>query len=616
MKIALLGNPGVGKSLIFNQLTGLGVEVNKYPGSTVTLECGNVCYKKEKIELIDLPGVYSLDGNSEEEVLVRRFLEKKSADIIIAVLDATKLERNLYLLAQVAEYSQPMIALVNRIDDAEGEGQVVDTGRLAEIIGMEVLPTAASLGKNIDRILPLALSSAREPVLFVPYDHHVEAATRTLEKTMGTPRYKNLLALQEEGDELALRDAALSISREIEQRHRMSVSQIIATNRHNFARTVAEEVVKKSPEKRQFDLDRVLTRSFPGIPLLCLILFSLLLAVFVIGSVMEALIVQTFTTFIINPFLTLALPPLFQRLGFSVLVALEAGLGIAFPFVFTFYVGLSILEDTGYMTRAAFLADRAMHRIGLHGEALIPMVIGFGCTVPAVLSLRLLKTRREQTIAAFLITMVPCSARTVVIAGIVAAFVGIFWAFSIYLVVFVLIIITAIVLSRMTPGDQFGMIVEMSPLKMPRARFVLQKSWLRIKEFLFIAMPLLIATSIALGLFQYFGLIDAFQQAVAPITVSLLGLPAYASTALLFGIFRKELAFETLAVLAGTADLGSVMTSVQLYTFALVSVLFIPCISTIAVLYRQMGAKITILASVYTVFIGMLIGVIINLLMK
>ena len=268
------------------------------------------------------------------------------------------------------------------------------------------------------------------------------------------------------------------------------------------------------------------------------------------------------------------------------------------------------------MTRAAFLADRAMHRIGLHGEALIPMVIGFGCTVPAVLSLRLLKTRREQTIAAFLITMVPCSARTVVIAGIVAAFVGIIWAFSIYLVVFVLIIITAVVLSRMTPGDQFGMIVEMSTLKMPRARLVLQKSWLRIKEFLFIAMPLLIATSIALGLFQYFGLIDAFQQAVAPFTVSLLGLPAYASTALLFGIFRKELAFETLAVLAGTADLGAVMSSVQLYTFALVSVLFIPCISTIAVLYRQMGAKVTILASVYTVLLGMLIGVLINLLMK
>ena len=407
MKIALLGNPGVGKSLIFNQLTGLGVEVNKYPGSTINLERGNVCYKNEKTELIDLPGVYSLDGNSEEEVLVRRFLLNEGADIIIAVLDATKLERNLYLLVQVAEYPQPMIAVVNMIDEAEREGLFVDTSNLSEIIGIEVLPTEAPCGKNIDRIIPLALFSARQSSLHIPYDHHVEAATKTLEKTMGTPRYKNLLALQECGDDLALRDAAQSISREIEQRHRMSVGQIIATNRHNFARNVAAEVVKKSPEKRQFDLDRILTRAFPGIPLLCLILFSLLLAVFVIGSWMETLIVQTFTLFIITPFMALGLPPFFERIGFSVLVALEAGLGIAFPFVFTFYVGLSLIEDTGYMTRAAFLADRAMHRLGLHGEAIIPMVIGFGCTVPALLSLRILKTRREQTIAAFLITQVP-----------------------------------------------------------------------------------------------------------------------------------------------------------------------------------------------------------------
>ena len=615
-KVALLGNPGVGKSLIFNQLTGLGVEVNKYPGSTVTLECGNVCYKKEKIELIDLPGVYSLDGNSEEEVLVRQFLEKQGADVIIVVLDATKLERNLYLLVQVAEYSLPMVAVVNMIDEAEREGLCIDTDRLTGLIDIAVLSTAASIGKNIDRILPFALASAKKPSLHIPYDHHIEAASRTLEKTMGTPRYRNLLALQEGGDDLALRDAAFPIAGEIEQRHRMSVGQIIATNRHNFARSVAGEVVKKKPENRQFDLDRILTRAFPGIPLLCLILFSLLLLVFVIGSWMEGLIVETFSNYIIAPFLAWGLSPFFERIGFSVLVALEAGLGIAFPFVFTFYVGLSLIEDTGYMTRAAFLADRAMHRIGLHGEAIIPMVIGFGCTVPAVLSLRVLKTRREQTIAAFLITMVPCSARTVVIAGIVAAFVGIVWAFSIYLIVFLLIILTAIGISRMTPGDQFGMIVEMAPLKMPRARFILRKSWLRIKEFLFIAMPMLIVTSIALGLFQYFGWIDAFQHLVAPITVTLLGLPAYASTALLFGIFRKELAFETLAVLAGTADLGAVMTSVQLYTFALVSVLFVPCISTIAVLYRQMGARITILASAYTVMLGILIGVLINILMK
>ncbi|WML67813.1 MAG: Fe(2+) transporter FeoB [Methanoregula sp. SKADARSKE-2] len=616
MKIALLGNPGVGKSLIFNQLTGLGVEVNRYPGSSVALETGNVCFRKDRIEVVDLPGIYSLDGNSEEETLVRSFLEEGGADAIIGVLDASKLERNLYLFTQVAEFSPRMIVVVNMADLAEREGLVLDTSALTRRLGVPVLLTAASEGRNIDRILPLALSSAMVPDLSVPYDHHIEAALRSLEKTLGTTRPKNLLALQGTGDDPLLLGAAEGIAREIEQRHMMSVRQIIATNRHNFSREIAETVISNRDGKKSFDLDSVLTRVFPGVPILCAILFLLLLSVFVIGSSMEEMIVQAFASGIIDPFNVAGFSPFIQKIGFSVLVAIEAGLGIAFPFVFTFYIGLSLLEDTGYMTRAAFLADRAMHRLGLHGEAIIPMVIGFGCTVPAVMSLRILKTRREQTIAAFLITMVPCSARTVVIAGIVAAFVGLAWAFSIYLLILVLIVLTAVILSRITPGEQFGMIVEMAPLRRPQGRLVLKKSWLRIKEFLFIAMPLLIITSIGLGLFQYFGLIDAFQELVAPVTVTLLGLPGYASTAILFGIFRKELAFETLAVLAGTANLGSVMSSVQLYTFAIVSVLFVPCISTIAVLYKQLGARIAILTSVYSVILGLLIGAIINLLIK
>jgi ferrous iron transport protein B len=616
VKIALLGNPGAGKSLIFNQLTGLGVEVNRYPGTSVTLECGNVCYKKEKTELIDLPGIYSLDGSSEEETLVRRFLERGGADVIAAVLDATKLERNLYLFVQAAEFSPKMIVVINMIDEAERQGLLIDAGQLSSILGVPVILTAASEGRNIDRILPVALNEARAALTRVPYDHHIEAALKSLEKNIGTPLHTNLLALQGIGDDPTLLDAAGAIAKEIELRHHMSVRQIIATNRHNFARGVTASAVRKSERKKSYDLDSLLTRAFPGVPILGIVLFVLLLSVFVIGSWMEAIIVGSFTTMVIIPFTALALPPLWDQIGFSMLVALQAGFGIAFPFIFTFYLGLSLLEDTGYMTRAAFVADRGMHRLGLHGEAIIPMVIGFGCTVPAVMSLRILKTRREQTIAAFLISMVPCSARTVVIAGIVAAFVGILWAFSIYIIVFILLILTAVMLSRITPGEQFGMIVEMSPLRKPKVHLVLAKSWLRIKEFLFIAMPLLIITSIGLGLLQFFGLTDAFQRMVGPITSSLLGLPGYAPTALLFGIFRKELAFETLAVLAGTADLGSVMTSAQLYTFAIVNVLFIPCTSTLAVLYRQVGIRITAIISVYTVFLGIIIGAVINILMK
>ncbi|MEI8331290.1 MAG: FeoB small GTPase domain-containing protein, partial [Methanomicrobiales archaeon] len=234
MKIALLGNPGVGKSLIFNQLTGLGVEVNRYPGSSVALECGNVCYKQEKTEIVDLPGIYSLDGNSEEETLVRTFLTSGGADVIVAVIDATKLERNLYLFVQAAEFSPKMIAVVNMIDEADRHGLLIDADSLSSHLGVPVILAAASEGRNIDRILPVALGQAAPAKVHVPYDHHIEAALKSLEKTIGTPTHTNLLALQGTGNDPVLLGAAGAIAQEIGMRHRMSVGQIIATNRHNF----------------------------------------------------------------------------------------------------------------------------------------------------------------------------------------------------------------------------------------------------------------------------------------------------------------------------------------------------------------------------------------------
>jgi ferrous iron transport protein B len=310
------------------------------------------------------------------------------------------------------------------------------------------------------------------------------------------------------------------------------------------------------------------------------------------------------------------LPPFAEQIGVSLILALQAGLGIAFPFIFTFYIGIALLEDSGYLTRAAFLADQAMHRMGMHGQAIIPLVLGFGCTVPAIMSIRLLKTRRERVIASFLVTLVPCSGRTVIIAGVVAAFVGIIPALSIYLVIFLLILITAAFLARIAPGDQVGMILEMAPLRRPETANVFKKSWMRMREFLIIAMPLLLVTSVILGVLQYAGVMAAFEEAIAAFSIWLLGLPSYAVTALIFGILRKEMALETLVLLSGTAELNTVMTSVQLYTFAIVSVLFIPCISTITILYRAMGARIAIGVSVYTVIVGIAIGALINLFMS
>jgi ferrous iron transport protein B len=615
MKIALIGNPSVGKSLIFNQLTGLGVEVSNYPGTTVELKGGTVCYRREMVDVIDLPGIYSLEGISDEEVLVRKFLEMREAEAVVVVMDASRLERNLYLLTQVAEFGVPMIAVLNMVDEIAQKGLEIDTIALGSRLGVEVLETVATRGHNIDKIIPLVLQSARRPSLEVQYNTQIEAAVRSLEKTVDTDRKSSLLALQGIGDDEELLDMASAIATEIEEQSRMTTAQIIATNRHNFAHSITEAVIKERPVKERFDLDKLLTNTFPGIPLLILLLVGMLMVVFVVGAFLEERIVDLFEVFAVQPLLALGLPPLAETIALSVVIALQAGLGIAFPFVFVFYILLSVVEDTGYMTRAAFLADNTMHRLGMHGGGIIPIVLAFGCNVPAVMALKSLKSRRERIIGSFLITMVPCSARTVIVLGIVAAFVGIVEAFSIYLIVLLLIVITGLFLSRFTPGDRFGMIMEMAPLRRPEAGPVIKKSWLRMGEFFFIAMPMLLVGSVFLGLFEYYGIINVFQETVGALAEQILGIPPYAATALLFGILRKEMAFETLAVLAGTADLASVMTSLQLYIFAVVSVLFVPCVSTIAVLIKEMGYRITVMVTLYTVGLGILTGSIINLLL-
>ncbi|MDD1718464.1 MAG: ferrous iron transport protein B [Methanoregulaceae archaeon] len=612
MKYVLIGNPNVGKSLIFNHLTGLGVEVSNYPGTTVDICQGSLCYKGARLELVDLPGVYSIDGTGEEERLVRDVLLQGGDQVLIFVADASHLERNLYLFAQVAEFGLPMVLLLNMSDEAEKKGIFVNTDEISRILGIEVIPTVAGAGRNLDLIIPAALASPRIPTVDVEYDHHIEAAERTLAETFGVNRPPALLALQGISEDAGLLASATALSREIEEMHHMSARQIIATNRHNYAERIFAQVLRRGTPLHGTDFDRLLTSPMPGIPLMILILAGILFVVFSIGSLLEGVIVGLFQA---PPFTSIpwdTFHPLVAAVGSSVLLALEAGIGIAFPFVFLFYILVSLLEDSGYLTRAAFLADRTMHRFGMHGQAIVPMVLGLGCNVPAVMSIRMLATKRERFIAAFLVTMVPCSARTVIIAGLLAAFVGLAAAFSVYVAIFILIILTGVLLSRVAPGEQFGMILEMAPLRMPNIATALKRSWQRIREFLAIAFPLLVVSSIALGVLQFYGAFDRLSVFLTPVSTGIFGLPPYAFTALIFGILRKEMTLGTLVVLAGTPDLSSVLTGLQLYTFAIMSVLFIPCISTMAVLYRQLGIKTVILVSLYTIFVGLAIAALIH----
>jgi ferrous iron transport protein B len=622
-RIGLVGNPNVGKSLIFTYLTGIGVEVSNYPGTTVHLKQGTCCCLTHSFDVVDLPGLYALNGTTPEEQLVREMIVHHQLDSLIVILNAAHLERNLYLLLQICEYDIPLIIVVNMLDYAEEHGLELDLVRMQEIFGVPVIGTSAIHGTNTSNIVP-ALSHAAPSVWKTQYDNHIEDACRNLQRIAPISKEEALHVL--EGAEPwsgtpsserkeKLQKTAQKIIAKMEPQHLMSVHQLIAANRHYAASNIAKEIVTQTPSNPQFNLDYQLTKAFPGIPIFILLLALMLCTVFTVGSMLEEGIVELCTAYILDPLTLLSFSPLAHEVMYSLAIAVVAGLGVAFPFIFVFYLLSSTLEDSGYMTRAAFLADRVMHQFGLHGQALVPMILALGCNVPAIMSIRQLNTRRERFIASILITMVPCSARTVIIAGIVATYLGLWWAFSIYLVVGMLVILTGVVLSQITPGAQYGMVLEMAPLRWPGPKQVLVRSWLHLKEFLFIAMPFLFVSSIALGLLRYFGVLNWFQGIMEPFTTTVLGLPDFAFTALLFGILRKEMALETLIVLAGTPDLAAMMTSMQLYTFAIISVLFIPCVSTIAVLARELGARHAALVSAYTVTLGIGVGFLIHLLL-
>jgi len=617
MKTAvLIGNPSVGKSVIFNALTGLGVDISNYPGTTVSIKSGLVKYGDEEFSLTDLPGIYSLSGESTEEEMVREYLVKENPDLFIVVLNAAHLERNLYLLLQVADIQKPLLVVLNMVDDAASAGKIIDSEKLAEMFGVPVISTVATEGKNLSQIADFIVGDTLPvPKLLTRFDRHIESAEITLQKYHGLTAAEALYAL--EGVSLSTLSAevietASAIDEEIQEIHEMSSEQIIATNRHNAAKKIASDVTSDAPKKKKIDFDSLLTRLFPGVPILIGIMVGILLIVFLVGGWLEESIVYLMTNYVQVPFDSLDIPPLVKAIGDSVILALTSGLGIAFPYVFLFYIFISILEDTGYLTRAAFLADRFMHKLGLHGQGLIPLVLSFGCSVPAVMSTRLLPTKRERFIASILVTMLPCSARTVVISGIVASFIGFGAALSIYAIVFVLVFIIGCILSKVTPGDQYGMILEMAEIRRPIPKYVIKKSWMRVKEFLFIAMPLLLISSVILGICQYFGWVEMFMNFIDPISLAVLGIPGFAFTALLFGILRKEMAFETLAVMGGTTELLTILTTQQLYIFAIVCVLFVPCISTIAVLMREHGVKKSLLISLFTLILGIGMGVLFN----
>jgi ferrous iron transport protein B len=348
-------------------------------------------------------------------------------------------------------------------------------------------------------------------------------------------------------------------------------------------------------------VDRLLLHPWSGGPLMVLILGGLFWMVFGVGQRIEAPLVEAFDRLVILLGTQFPTDSLLGTVVHGVVMGLAGGVAIVLPYLVPFLIGLAILEDTGYLPRIAYILDNFMHRIGLHGKSVLPLILGFGCSVPAVLSTRILESKRDRRITAALASFIPCSARTVVIFGLVAAYMGPLWALSIYLFNIIFVVILGNILARNMEGSSPGLILEIPDLSVPHGKTLLAKTWLTLREFITIAWPLLIASSVVLGVLEWAEAHNALNALLAPLTVWLLGLPAAVGMTLIFGVLRKELTLVMLVQALGTTQVDTVMTTAQLLTFTLFVVFYVPCVATVAVLGREVGWRDTVWIAVLTI---------------
>ncbi len=627
LHIALAGNTNVGKSVIFNYLTGLHQHIGNWPGKTVEKAEGTLHFKGYTIDIIDLPGIYSLSTFSIEEQITRRYIAIEKPDVVINVVDASILERNLYFTLQLIELGIPIVLALNQIDMAKKKGIEINIEKLEKILGIPVIPTIAIKGIGLFKLLEKAIEVAEKnetPKIVIRYGKEIEERIAKLVKMLEgidywyPPRYTAIKLL--EGDEEIEKEIkrinpeivtiAKELSKEIENLHGHSCSTVITAERYEIASCITREVQKiVSPIRPRFEeyLHNITTHKIAGYIIMALSFLTIFHFIFTIGGYVSEFLNEFFYAMelIFYEFLGIEI---IGKLLWSIMEGIIAGITIAIPYIIPFYIILYFLEDSGYLSRIAFLMDNIMHKIGLHGKAIIPMILGYGCNVPACLGCRIMETERERLIAVFVTTIVPCAARTVIILGLVGKYLGIDYALALYIFNLIIIFILGRLAFKTLPGEPTALIMEMHDYRWPHLRTVLKQTWFRVLEFIKIAFPLIIIGSFILKLMEVFDMLEPIALVLSPITVTWLGLPLITGITLIFGILRKELTLIMLAVLLGTEEFAEVLSPIQMIVFTVVTMFYIPCISTIAALIKEIGWKKALIITIFEIIFAITIG--------
>ncbi len=628
LTFALAGNANVGKSVIFNQLTGSNQIIGNWPGKTIDRAEGTLTFEGQEIRIIDLPGIYSFSTFSMEELVSRDYVALEKPDVVINVVDASVLERNLFFTLQLLEMQAPLVLCLNQVDVAKSKGMIIDKGKLEQALGIPVVFATATRGDGIYELVGEAVKVVKHK----PKPKHlkyrkdleekIEKLKQIIEKEnlqLQYPARWIAIKLLEGDSEITkivaekskvVADSAKNISEELANSCQEQCFSIIASERYALASSIAASALQQSEIKSTWSdkLEWVTTHRVLGYFTSVGVIAGLLLWTFFVGNGLSNLI-SSGLSFIkpVDPALSASQPILAIILN-GVWGGFNAGLTLIIPFVIPFYLLLALVESSGILTRVAFMMDSAMHKMGLHGKALIPIILGYGCNVPAIQACKIMETRRERLLAAFAITFAPCSARTIVLFGMVGLFVGIQWALLLYVVDIAIIFGLGRIAMKAVPGKSTGLIMEMSSFKWPPLKVVLKQTWTRTKSIIYVVFPIYIVGSALVQALYVYNVLTPVSNALSPLTVWWLGLPAAAGVLLILGTVRKEFVLLGAVAIFGTTNLALYFSSVQLVVMALVAMLYIPCVSTVAVLGKEFGWKAATIISLANIAAAVLIG--------
>jgi len=644
LRIALAGNANVGKSTFFNQLTGLAQHVGNWPGKTVEKAEGTVRLDGYTVKLLDLPGTYSLSAYSEEELVAREYIAVERPDVVIDIVDATAFERNLYLTIHLIELGAPLVVALNFMDEAAKKGIEIDVKKLSKLLGVPVVPMVAASGKGVKEALVEAVKVATGEVkvkpLKIEYGKEVEDLVKRLEHEVSEKLPKSpyparwiALKLLEKDEEVqrsvakesqgeAILTLASLLAEELERLHGESSSVVIAAERYSLIGRITKEVqtIKAQPIITFSDkLDVLTSHRVYGYLVLIGVLAGVLTLVLTVGNYLGSLLEPILNLYLITGLEALMVEAAVLSPVKSIVLGLAngftAGLVLVIPYIVPFYIALYLLEDAGYLPRAAFLMDSLMHKLGVHGKGFIPLILGYGCNVPACISCKIMETERERFILGFLVPLIPCAARTIVILTLVGKYIGIHIALLLYLFNLALVFAVGRMVNRLLPGEPVGLIMEVPPYRAPKPKVFLAKAAVRIKEFILIALPLLMVGSAVVELLATSGWLTVAEQLLHPPIKALFNLPKETIIPLVFGVLRKELAVAMLAEAAGTMNFIEVLTLKQMVVFTLLTMLYVPCVATIAALLHGYGARRTALIVATNLALGTTVGVAANLLL-